>query len=120
MGIAWYNPNEQSRGGRWISNQPGLKGKCVWLNWMIGGRRPTKADYGVITLQDNNGNTFKAYIEYIPRARITETQRNRRLRFIRVKVFVYGHRRTLNVPYPSSGRWFIFQIIFSKFCFQQR
>jgi hypothetical protein len=28
---------------------------------MIGGRRPTKADYGVIALQDNDGNTFKAY-----------------------------------------------------------
>ena len=28
---------------------------------MIGGRRPTKADYVVITLQDNDGNTFKAY-----------------------------------------------------------
>ena len=28
---------------------------------MIGGRSPTKADYGVITLQDNDGNTFKAY-----------------------------------------------------------
>ena len=28
---------------------------------MIGGRRPTKADYGVIILQDNDGNTFKAY-----------------------------------------------------------
>ena len=61
IGLTWYNPNGQSRGGRWISNQPGLKGKCVWLNWMIGGRRPTKADFGVITLQDNDGNTFKAY-----------------------------------------------------------
>ena len=28
---------------------------------MIGGRRPTKANYGVIILQDNDGNTFKAY-----------------------------------------------------------
>ena len=28
---------------------------------MIGGRRPTKVDYGVIILQDNDGNTFKAY-----------------------------------------------------------
>ena len=28
---------------------------------MIGGRRPTKADYGVTTLQDNDRNTFKAY-----------------------------------------------------------
>ena len=61
MGITWYNPNGRSRGGRWISNQPGLKGKCAWLNWIIGGRRPTKANYGVITLQDNDGNTFKAY-----------------------------------------------------------
>ena len=61
IGLTWYNPNRQSRGGRWISNHPELKGKCVWLNWMIGGRRPTKADYGVKILQDNNGNTFKAY-----------------------------------------------------------
>jgi len=28
---------------------------------MIGGRRPTKADYGVIILQYNDRNTFKAY-----------------------------------------------------------
>jgi len=28
---------------------------------MIGGRRPTKANCGVIILQDNDGNTFKAY-----------------------------------------------------------
>ena len=28
---------------------------------MIGGRRPTKVDYGVIILQDNDGNTFRAY-----------------------------------------------------------
>ena len=59
-------------------------------------------------------------IEYIPRARITGTRRNRCLRVVRARAFVYGHRQTLNVPYPSSGRWFIFQIIFSKFCFQQR
>ena len=28
---------------------------------MIGGRRPTKANYGVIIVWDNDGNTFKAY-----------------------------------------------------------
>ena len=58
-------------------------------------------------------------IEYILEVRITGTRRNRRIRVIRAKAFVYGHRQTLNVQYPSSGRWFIFHIIFSKFCFQQ-
>ena len=77
IGLTWYqlvygevfhlpvelesNPNGQSRGGGRISNQPGLEDKCGWLNWMIGGRRPTKADYGVIILQYNDRNTFKAY-----------------------------------------------------------
>ena len=77
IGLTWYqlvygeafhlpvelesNPNGQSRGGGRISNQPGLEDKCGWLNWMIGGRKTTKTDYGVITLQNNDGNTFKDY-----------------------------------------------------------
>ena len=44
-------------------------------------------------------------IENIPRARSTETQRNRRLRVIRARAPVYGHRQTLNVPYPSLEYW---------------
>jgi len=51
--------------------------------------------------------------EYIPRARTTGTQRNRRLWVFRARAPVYGHRQTLNVPYPSLEQWA--QVYFSSF-----
>ena len=41
--------------------------------------------------------------EYIPRARTTWTQRNRRLWVIRARAPIYDHRQTVNVLYPSLG-----------------
>jgi len=49
----------------------------------------------------NPPGRWREYLQHIPRARTTKTQRNRRLWVIRARAPVYGHRQTLNVPYPS-------------------